>query len=215
MICPWHNDQEASLVISPDTNLWHCMGACQTGGSVIDWMMKTQNLSFRQACDVLKKGLSSAQVPSAKAKNVSKETIPPLAADPDNQKLLNQVINYYHEILKQSPEALDYLQSRGLNHPELITTFKLGYANRTLSHRLPEKNLRLDLNYAASYKKLAYSDKPAMSTSMAPLLCPSLMKTNRSPKSMAANCSVTAYVRAPHNISICQAHTWAFGTINP
>ncbi len=47
--CPWHEDKEPSLVISPDTNLWHCMGACQMGGSVIDWVMKTQGVSFRLA----------------------------------------------------------------------------------------------------------------------------------------------------------------------
>ncbi len=41
--CPWHDDKEASLVVSPDTNLWHCMGACQIDGSVIDWNQKSQN----------------------------------------------------------------------------------------------------------------------------------------------------------------------------
>jgi hypothetical protein len=41
--------------------------------------------------------------------------------------------------LKQSPEALAYLQSRGLNHPELIERFQLGFANRTLGLRLPDK----------------------------------------------------------------------------
>lgn len=35
MACPFHEDDTPSLVVSPDTNLWHCMGACQTGGSVI------------------------------------------------------------------------------------------------------------------------------------------------------------------------------------
>ncbi len=63
-----------------------------------------------------------------------------LAANPDDQKQLAIVIDYYHDILKQSPEALDYLKTRGLNHPELIETFRLGYANRTLGYRLPEKN---------------------------------------------------------------------------
>ncbi len=42
--------------------------------------------------------------------------------------------------MKQSPDALDYLKARGLNHSELIDTFRLGYANRTLGYRLPEKN---------------------------------------------------------------------------
>src|SRR5206468_1493125 len=47
---------------------------------------------------------------------------------------------YYHETLKQSPEALAYLQSRGLTHPEMVAQFRLGFANRTLGYRLPEKN---------------------------------------------------------------------------
>ncbi len=35
MCCPFHADDTPSLVVSPDSNLWHCMGACQMGGSVI------------------------------------------------------------------------------------------------------------------------------------------------------------------------------------
>ncbi|MBC7726692.1 MAG: toprim domain-containing protein, partial [Microbacteriaceae bacterium] len=48
-------------------------------------------------------------------------------------------VQYYHGALKQSPEALAYLQSRGLAHPELIEHFKLGFANRTLGLRLADK----------------------------------------------------------------------------
>ena len=39
-----------------------------------------------------------------------------------------------------SPEALEYLQRRGIGSAEAIRTFKLGYANRTLGYRLPQKN---------------------------------------------------------------------------
>ena len=30
--CPFHDDKTPSLVISPKSNLWHCLGACQAGG---------------------------------------------------------------------------------------------------------------------------------------------------------------------------------------
>ena len=30
--CPFHEDKTPSLVISPKSNLWHCLGACQAGG---------------------------------------------------------------------------------------------------------------------------------------------------------------------------------------
>ena len=138
--CPWHDDKEASLVISPNTNLWHCMGACQTGGSVIDWVMKTQGVSFRLACEILQKDPSLINNTQTVKKNTTTKLASPLAANADNQKLLHQVISYYHEALKTAPEALDYLEQRGLNSPELINTFKLGYANRTLGYRLPAKN---------------------------------------------------------------------------
>ena len=53
-LCPFHDDHEPSLVISPDKNLWHCLGACQAGGSVIDWVMKLNGVSFRHAVELLR-----------------------------------------------------------------------------------------------------------------------------------------------------------------
>jgi len=41
-------------VISPQKNLWYCLGACQCGGSVIDWVMKADGVSFRHAVELLR-----------------------------------------------------------------------------------------------------------------------------------------------------------------
>jgi CHC2 zinc finger len=43
--CPFHDDRTPSLVITPAKNLWHCLGACQVGGTVIDWVMKAEGNS--------------------------------------------------------------------------------------------------------------------------------------------------------------------------
>jgi DNA primase len=137
--CPFHNDKTPSLVISPTKNLWHCLGACQIGGSVIDWVMKAEGVSFRHAVELLRNDL-----PVSTNAIVRQSTKPKLAApvsvDADDAALLQQVLEYYHSTLKQSPEALAYLQSRGLHHPELIDHFQLGFANRTLGLRLPAMN---------------------------------------------------------------------------
>jgi len=45
-----------------------------------------------------------------------------------------------HERLKQSASARAYLASRGLDGDELIDRFQLGFADRTLGLRLPDKN---------------------------------------------------------------------------
>ncbi|OEZ96188.1 CHC2 zinc finger domain-containing protein [Duganella sp. HH101] len=34
-LCPFHDDGEPSLVVTPAKNLWHCFG-CQIGGGPID-----------------------------------------------------------------------------------------------------------------------------------------------------------------------------------
>jgi len=139
--CPFHEDDTPSLVITPSKNLFHCFG-CEASGTVIDWIMKTQGVSFRHAVELLRDG--HAALVSADQKPVKRNTThkhpQPLAANLDNQATLKRVIDYYHECLKSSPEALAYLEQRGLKSAELIDRFKLGFANRSLAYRLPEKN---------------------------------------------------------------------------
>lgn len=134
--CPFHNDKTPSLVISPKSNLWNCLGACQTGGSVIDWVMKSQGISFRHAVELLNKDVSALAAPPKTAKTSQVRKLDVLAPTEDHQALLHQVIDYYHDTLLQDEAALDYLEQRGINDPELIKQFKLGYANRTLGYRL-------------------------------------------------------------------------------
>jgi DNA primase catalytic core len=140
-LCPFHDDHEPSLVISPDKNLWHCLGACQAGGSVIDWVMKAEGVSFRHAVELLRNDLPLVATSRAPVKATTvRKLAAPFTPNEDEQAVLNQVIGYYHETLKQSPEALAYLEKRGIRSSEAIERFKLGYANRTLGYRLPEKN---------------------------------------------------------------------------
>lgn len=141
-LCPFHDDHEPSLVISPAKNLWHCLGACQTGGSVIDWTMKTQGVSFRHAVELLRADFFPLAASSSRVVKVA--TVPilsaPVSTDMEDRELLARVADYYHETLKQSPEALGYLERRGIKSAEAIDRFKLGFANRTLGLRLPAKN---------------------------------------------------------------------------
>jgi len=139
--CPFHEDKTPSLVVSPAKNLWHCLGACQIGGTAIDWVMKAEGVSFRHAVELLREGMPSTSPIDRVVRSSSVPKLPaPVSSDADDRALLRQVIGYYHDTLTQSPEALAYLQARGLNHPELIERFRLGFANRTLGLRLPDKN---------------------------------------------------------------------------
>ncbi|MCH2074355.1 MAG: CHC2 zinc finger domain-containing protein [Puniceicoccaceae bacterium] len=139
MCCPFHEEDTASMKITPSNNLFHCFG-CGAGGSVIDWVMKTQGVSFRHAVEILRTDTSLAAEPLKTKTSTVRKLASPLSEDADKQTALTQVIAYYHDTLKQSPEALEYLKARGLDDTELIDHFKLGFANRSLGLHLPQKN---------------------------------------------------------------------------
>ncbi|MBL4828260.1 MAG: toprim domain-containing protein [Spongiibacteraceae bacterium] len=141
LCCPFHEDKTPSLIISPKNNLFNCFG-CGASGSVIDWVMKTERCTFRDAVTWLG-DRESIPLESSTDQTPMLESPPPLslaANAADDQALLQRVITYYHETLKHSEEAKDYLKQRGLDDPELIDVFTLGYANRSLGLTLPEKN---------------------------------------------------------------------------
>ena len=143
--CPFHDDRTPSLVITPAKNLWHCLGACQTGGSVIDWVMRAQGVSFRHAVELLRAdnpSLVAEKSPGKKpAKRSLKRKIPSVVeTGMKDSDALVKVVDFYQQTLEESPEGQEYLKKRGLMHPELIKTFRLGLANRTLSYRLPAKS---------------------------------------------------------------------------
>jgi DNA primase catalytic core len=140
--CPFHDDKTPSLVITPAKNLWHCLGACNAGGTVIDWTMRAEGISFRHAVEMLRADhLPMASTPIQPVKNGTVRKLPPpVAQDADDRLLMNQVVEFYNETLKQSPEAMKYMESRGLMNSEIVERFRLGFANRTLGYRLPAKN---------------------------------------------------------------------------
>jgi DNA primase catalytic core len=139
-LCPFHDDREPSLVISPAKNLWHCMGACGAGGSVIDWVMRAEGVSFRHAVELLRADLvpvGSGPPP----KRASTRHLPsPVVATAADAELLSQVVAFYHEALKASPDAMAYLERRRIGHPEALERFRLGLSDRSLGYRLPERN---------------------------------------------------------------------------
>jgi DNA primase len=151
--CPFHDDREASLVVTPKKNLWNCFG-CGIGGGAIDWVMKERGLSFRQAVELLQAEVGSgvktqtAAQPAAASPPVSSlaaaavvvDTAPDAAQTAADQTLLAQTMDYYHQRLKdtagQPGSAVAYLASRGLTHPGLVDAFRLGVGDRSLGLRV-------------------------------------------------------------------------------
>ncbi len=140
-LCPFHEDHNPSLSIDPAENRWHCFG-CGQKGDVIEWVMRAEGVSFNHAVELLNRdSVPFAGSAGAPPKQSTVPKLPPLfQPNADDQTVLQVVVNYYHETLKNSPQAQQYLVKRGLESGEMVEHFRLGYANRTLNYYMPEKN---------------------------------------------------------------------------
>ncbi len=158
--CPFHDDRTPSLVITPGKNLWHCLGACQAGGSPIDWVMRAEGVSFRHAVEILRE--MSGRGPDTPASGAGAVALrtggrllpPPVAAEADDAAALVQVADYYAETLKRTPAALAYLQKRGIDHPEALSVFRIGFADRSLGLRLPSKQVKAGADMRGKLQRL-------------------------------------------------------------
>lgn len=136
--CPFHADSTPSLSVDPIKNVWHCFG-CEKGGSVIDFVMLKEGISFKEAVSRLlvdshrvKYG-SQIAAPSRK----KPDAIPALS--PNERRQVADVIEHYHRTLSgEDSRGLDYLRRRHIADPETLKAFKVGYCNGTLKKVLPE-----------------------------------------------------------------------------
>jgi DNA primase catalytic core len=119
-LCPFHDDHEPSLIVDPKKQLWNCLGACGEGGDVYKWVMKSEGLSFKQAHGRLSAEPETGETPSARAPSIQ------------DSVWLDRAAEHYHRRLLETPATQDYLRSRGITSPEIVTAFKLGYVDGSL-----------------------------------------------------------------------------------
>jgi hypothetical protein len=113
--------------------------------------MKSRSVSFRHAVELLRSGSDVPATPSGRGHRL---LAAPVTLDAGDAALMDQAIRYYQERLKQTPEALAYLARRGLDDAELIERHRIGFADRTLGLRLPEKTRKAGHEIRSRLQKL-------------------------------------------------------------
>ena len=119
-LCPFHDDHTPSLEINPDRQSYKCW-SCGAGGDIFDFVKNYERVDFPEALRML-----------ADRAGVTLEDSVGAALEPGLSKVdLFAVTAWaervFGERLEKTPEALDYLRSRGLT-PETARKFHLGYA---------------------------------------------------------------------------------------
>ena len=122
-LCPFHNEKSPSLQISPQKQIWHCFG-CGEGGDVFGFVMRYENIEFRDAIKILAQK-AGVQLPEYRPANPLEQSEKELLL-----RINNFSARYYHEILtkdKRASGALEYLKNRGLTEGT-IKQWQIGYA---------------------------------------------------------------------------------------
>lgn len=151
-LCPVHDDKSPSLVVNRQKNVWNCLGACGCGGDVIQWVMHAEKVSFRHAVELLRDGATGSS--GGKKFTTERKLDCPLSISGENSELLQSVVSYYHERLKESPTAIEYLQGRGITSSEAMERFKIGFVDRTLGLRLPAGQIKAGAEIRQQLKEI-------------------------------------------------------------
>ena len=105
-LCPFHPETRPSFYVNARKNLFYCHG-CGQGGDLIRFVELSRHLSFRQSLAYLEQ----------------QRALPADAA-----AMPEQAAAFYQQQLARYPEALRYLEQRGVHDPALIEELRIGYA---------------------------------------------------------------------------------------
>jgi DNA primase len=147
--CPFHEDRRPSLTVYPETASFHCFG-CGAGGDVIDFVRRADGIGFLDAVERLGGGTNDAHGAPEERRLVSL----------DDRLMLLTACELYHETLMRTPEAVAYVERRGI--PQwVLRRFRLGYSDgRGLVPYLRRR--RLSVHRARELGLLNRNDSEAM-----------------------------------------------------
>lgn len=119
-LCPFHSEKTPSFSVSSEKQMYKCFG-CGEGGNVITFVMKNNNLGFKEALTFL------ADRANIELQDVSKEK----QEYYDKRKLLYEIntisARYFFSNLEKNSRVQKYLNDRGINNKS-IRNFGLGYS---------------------------------------------------------------------------------------
>lgn len=116
--CPFHLDKTPSFSVTPSRHMYYCY-SCNNGGSVINFIMQTENLSFVDAIYFLA--------------DIIGVTVPDELYD-NNRDILLKILKdsarfFYKNLhLQDNKEIFDYLKNRGLSK-KIMDDFGVGFSD--------------------------------------------------------------------------------------
>ncbi len=117
--CPFHDEKTPSFTVSSEKQFYHCFG-CGAHGTALGFLMEYEHLEFVEAVETLAQN-SGLEVPRDETSSAIKADYHDLFA------LLEKANVYYQKMLREHPNAINYLKTRGVSG-EVAAKFGLGFA---------------------------------------------------------------------------------------
>lgn len=118
-LCPFHQEKTPSFSVHRERQIFKCFG-CGKAGTAITFLQERENLSFREAIQILA-DRAGIQIPEDRDRRNSK------SPDVDRHAVMTLAARQYVSWLEASPTALEYIEKRGLTRDQ-VRSFGLGYA---------------------------------------------------------------------------------------
>jgi len=120
-LCPFHSEKTPSLAVNSDKQIYYCFG-CGKGGGAINFIMEIDNVSFRDAVEILARRAGMTVPESGTSDEIAAKRRRILELNRDAAR-------FYHELLssKLAYEARDYLAKRRISK-SIATRFGIGAA---------------------------------------------------------------------------------------
>jgi DNA primase len=123
-LCPFHSEKTPSFTVNEEKGIFHCF-SCKAGGSVFNFLMQHDHLSFPEAVECVGKRYGIAVERAGKNSNSGEE------ADREALYRLNEyAAANYHRVLFSDvvgKRALEYIKKRGIEE-SIASRFMLGFA---------------------------------------------------------------------------------------
>lgn len=123
-LCPFHTEKTPSFIVFPESQRWHCFGACSTGGDLFSFVMRRENMDFAEALRLLAGRAGIELEPVTAAARQQRDVL-------DRLREINAIAaDLYHHVLLAAPEGAagrGYFARRGVSD-QTVAAFQLGYA---------------------------------------------------------------------------------------
>ena len=124
--CPFHREKTASFAVTPDKQIFHCFG-CGVGGNVISFIMKAENLGFKESVEFLAER-AKLEIPQSSNGYENDEELKIKEYHKNQMYSINKDSGrFFYQNIASSKIAQDYITKRKLDLGT-VRKFGIGFA---------------------------------------------------------------------------------------